>query len=239
MRIIAHRGASKAAPENTMAAFALAAKLGAHAIELDARVCGSGEVVVFHDRELARLTGAAGVVAETPLAELRKLRVAGTEPIPTLEEVLRSEARPRGVVVEIKTDHWNEVSVAGKTAELLGRTRADDRGPVVVSSFNPLALRVLRSVASQVPRALLAEKNGARPLRKLWFAPLVGARELHLEAAMIDAPLIARARRAGRFVVAWTVNDAAEGARLEALGVDGLITDVPDLFSPRGAVLPG
>jgi glycerophosphoryl diester phosphodiesterase len=234
MRVIAHRGASAAEPENTLAAFALAKRVGAHAIELDARICGSGEVVVFHDETLERLTGAKGAVAATPLAELRKLRVAGREAIPTLEEILRSEERPHALVIELKTDRWNDVAVALRTVELLSRTQADARGPITVSSFNPLALRTLRALAPHVPRAMLAARANARPLRNLWFTRPVAPRELHLEACLIDARTIARARRAGRFVVAWTVNDAREGARLAALGVDGLITDVPEVFVTRG-----
>ncbi len=231
VRIIAHRGASARAPENTLAAFALARRMGAHALELDARACGSGEIVVFHDRDLARLTGARGEVRKTPLAELRKLSVAGTsERIPTLEDVLRSDDRPPGLVIEMKTDRWHDLSIARKVADLVERTRAAEHGPITISSFNPLTLARLRKVAPQLPRALLAEKAGSRPRRNLWFVRPVAPRELHLEWPLISADLIARARRAGRFVVAWTVNDTALGARLEAMGVDGLITDVPEAF---------
>lgn len=233
MRIIAHRGASVAAPENTQRAFATAKELGAHAIELDARVCGTGEVVVFHDERLDRLAGAPGRVAETPLAELRKLRVRG-EPIPTLDEVLRSDDRPPGLVIEIKTDRWNQIGIAAKVAELVRRTDATGRGPLAISSFNPLLLYALKGIAAHIPRALLAHREQPWPLRKLWLARPVQPRELHLEACMIDAALVARARRAGRFVVAWTVNERAEGERLRGMGVDGVITDVPDVFVGSG-----
>lgn len=234
MRIIAHRGASAAAPENTMAAFALARRMGAHAIELDARICGTGEVVVFHDRDLERLTGVRGVLAETPLSEVRKLRINGTqERIPTLEEVLRSDARPPGLVIELKTDRWNDVVIGPKVAKLIQQTHADATGSIIISCFNPLTLKTLRRVAPHLPRALLAEKDGSRPLRNLWFARTVAPRELHLEWSMITPTTIERARAAGRFVVAWTVNDPTVGANLEDMGVDGLITDMPDAFLTR------
>lgn len=233
MRIIAHRGASARAPENTMAAFALAKRLGADAIEIDARTCAGGEVVVFHDEDLARLAGAAGRVVATPLARLRELRTGG-EPIPSLEDVLRSDDRPPGLVIELKSDRWNDVLVAAKTAKALRETHALERGPVVVSSFNPVALVTFRRIMPETPRALLAQRKAARPLRKLWFARPVGAAELHLEAPMIGPRLVARARRARREVVAWTVNEAAEARRLRDMGVAGIITDVPDVI--RGAL---
>ncbi|HVY61639.1 MAG TPA: glycerophosphodiester phosphodiesterase [Planctomycetota bacterium] len=227
-RIIAHRGASAAAPENTAAAFALAKRVGADAIELDARLCGSGEAVVFHDAALDRLAGAEGLVSATPLERLRELRVAGREPIPTLEEVLRSEERPPGIVIEIKTDRWSDLGAATEVAVVLEATRALDRGPVTISSFNPLILQKLRTLVPKVPRALLAHAKQPRPLRQAWAARLVAARELHLEARMIGPAVVAKAHRAGRAVVAWTVNEAGEAARLADLGVDGIITDVPE-----------
>ena len=230
LQIIAHRGSSAAEPENTMAAFARAKRDGAHSVELDARVCGSGELVVFHDRFLDRLCGVNGEVSRTPLPELRKLRVNKREKIPTLDDVLRSDDRPRRLVIELKTDRWNDVVIAAKVAKLIAKTNAEAFGPIVISSFNPLTLLTLRRVAPNLPRALLAQKKAARPLRNLWFAPTVGPRELHLEGTMITERTIAAARKARRFVIAWTINNPEEGARLAALGVDGLITDVPELF---------
>jgi glycerophosphoryl diester phosphodiesterase len=230
VRVIAHRGSSAAEPENTLAAFARAKRDGATAIELDARVCGSGEVVVFHDDTLERLTDGKGAVRRTPLSELRNLKVAGRERIPTLEDVLRSDDRPPGLVIELKTDRWNDVVVAAKVAKLVHATGGHPNGPLTVSSFNPFALNILRRISPQIPRALLAEAKGPIPLRKLWFARLIAPRELHLQASMITKRLVESARHHGRFVIAWTVNDLAEGERLRALGVDGLITDVPERF---------
>lgn len=227
MRIIAHRGASARAPENTLAAFALARRLGADEAELDARVCGSGEVVVFHDETLERLTGARGRVARTPLSRLRELRVRG-EPIPTLEEAIRAEDRPPGLVVELKSDGWRDLRIACAAARVLRETRALERGPLVISSFNPFVLAALRIALPRARRAMLAEADGARPLRDLWLRPLAAPREAHLEARIIDRARVERARRKGLALVAWTVNDPAEARRLREAGAEGIITDVPD-----------
>jgi glycerophosphoryl diester phosphodiesterase len=101
---------------------------------------------------------------------------------------------------------------------------------MVVSSFNALALLTLRRVAPELPRAMLAQSRSPLPLRRLWLAAAVAPAELHVEAALATPRLCAAAHRSGRAVVAWTVNDVATAVRLASLGVDGIITDVPDLI---------
>jgi len=232
-RIIAHRGASADAPENTLAAFSLARERGAHAVELDVQLCGSGEVVVFHDDTLERLTGAVGRVADTPLQTLRLLRVRG-ETIPTFEEVLAAkDRRPPGLVVEVKAE--GTLPPPGLEEKVVALLRRYCPGPpspphLVVSSFQPIVLRRLRRLAPSIPRGLLLERRRLA-LRERLFPPLARPWELHLEAAAATPARIARAHAHGLAVIAWTVNDPAEGARLLASGVSGLITDRPELFA--------
>ena len=118
MRILGHRGASRDAPENTLAAFELALAQGADGVELDARLCGSGEVVVFHDQRLERLTGATGKVADTPWSALKALEVRAGPPgsapgrIPLLAEVLAGLPRTALINVELKSEDWRGSAVA-------------------------------------------------------------------------------------------------------------------------------
>lgn len=226
VRVIAHRGASAEAPENTLRALALAREQGAHAAEIDVRRTADDRVVVFHDRDLKRLCGARGVMRRLPLEALREHRVAG-EPIPTLEELLASEARPAGLVVELKSDRWNDVRIAALAAKAIRKAGAAAGGAIVVSSFNPFCLLTLRRVAPELPRALLAHGHQPLPGRRLWARRAVGASELHLERRMITPTLVRWAHAGGRRVVAWTVNDPAEARALADMGVDGLITDAP------------
>ena len=138
MRILGHRGASSDAPENTLAAFLLALQQGADGVELDARLCHSGEVVVFHDERLERLTGGRGRVADTSWDELSQLEVrsgkSGVAParIPLLLEVLEALPRTAFVNVELKSEDWNGTRVADAAGSLLeaGRRRIDRKSVV-------------------------------------------------------------------------------------------------------------
>src|SRR5262249_21653225 len=118
VRILGHRGASSDAPENTLPAFRLALEQGADGVELDVRLCGSGEVVVFPDGRRERLTRAAGRVADTPWSVLSGLEVRAGPPgapagrIPLLAEVLEALPRSSFVNVELKSEDWNGSAVA-------------------------------------------------------------------------------------------------------------------------------
>jgi glycerophosphoryl diester phosphodiesterase len=230
MRIIAHRGASVAAPENTLRSFALAKDHGAQGIEIDVQATADDRLVVFHDRDVTGLCGGEGVVRRMTLDQLRGLRVADTDQhIPTLEEVIRTADRPGIVTIEVKTYKVRDVRVADLVGRFLRDLHEELRAQVVVSSFHPFALLKTRRYAPRVRRGLLTMSLFRRPLREMWARRLVGASELHVEAKMVDAQRVAAAHAAGREIVAWTVNDPAELLRLRDLGVDGVMTDLPDV----------
>src|SRR5260370_33065888 len=140
-----HRGASLDAPENTLASFELAARQGADGIELDAQRCASGEVVVFHDVSLGRVTGHPGLLEETPWAELRRLdagarkdpRFAG-ERIPLLADVLAQTPPSLLVNVELKCERPDDRGLTEAVVSLVRAAGAAER--VLLSSFNPLCL---------------------------------------------------------------------------------------------------
>jgi glycerophosphoryl diester phosphodiesterase len=224
--VLAHRGASADAPENTLAAFRLAREQGADGVELDVIRCASGEVVVFHDDELSRLTGQAGWVRATPYAELARLTVSG-ERIPLLSEVLDA-ASGLLVNVELKSaPTWRERArddgLASAVAELI-RAHAPR---VLVSSFDPLLLHRFRRAAPAVPLGLLFAHDQALPLRQAWAAPLLRPAALHPEALLVDAPALRAWRTRGYLVHTWTVDEPAEARALATLGVDAIITNHP------------
>ena len=207
--MLAHRGASRAAAENTPEAFRLALTLGADGVELDTRRSARGELVVFHDRE----------IAGTPVRRLAEPAVAG------LGAAL--DASAGGIVnVELKTDGDVAGGVATALCALLRRRGARDR--VLASSFDPLALRTVRALRPDIPTALVVGHDGdlGAALRE---AAALRHRALHPEHALVDHALVRRARALGLALHAWTVNEAEELERLARLGVDGLITDVPDV----------
>lgn len=208
-----------------MTAFRLARARGADGVELDAWRCRSGEVVVFHDDDLARLAGRPERIVDLDFAGVRGVGLAGGERIPTLVEVL-DEVAPLLVNVELKTARvLSGVGVARAVAGELRRAGATGRA--LVSSFNPLALTAFRAACPEVPVGLLVHAKQGRPLREAWAARPLGCTAVHPEAVLVDAARMARWRRAGLAVNAWTVDDETELRRLAALGVDGVITNDP------------
>ncbi len=215
--VIAHRGASAYAPEHTFAAYDLALEQGADAIELDVRTTADGVPVVLHDPTLARTAGDPRPVARVTASELAALAA----PPPALADVLdRYGARARYLV---------EVKACDPGALLAAIDRAGVRGAVTVQAFDGRFLRHLRALDPRLPAAALYRpwrRAGAvrRDLpRAAAYADGVGPC-----ATAVDLPLVLAAHARGLAVRPYTVNDEAEAERLLALGVDGIITDVPD-----------
>jgi glycerophosphoryl diester phosphodiesterase len=228
-RIIAHRGASADAPENTLAAFRLAREQGADGVELDVMRCRSGEVVVFHDDDLVRLGGRPEQVRALTYDELRTIDLGGGERIPTLEAVLAALG-PLLVNIELKTaPTWGgrivDDGLAAAVSDLVFRKSAQER--ILVSSFDPLLLARFRLHAPRVATGLLFAHDQARPYRQAWAAPLVRPTAVHPESVLVDARAVARWHARGLGVHVWTVDDAAEVRLLCALGVDAIITNRP------------
>lgn len=231
--MIAHRGAARIAPENTLAAFQAAAEMGTDAIELDARLSADGAVVVHHDLTLDRTTDGTGSVSSRSLAHLQALdagakfapRFAG-ERIPSLDDVC--EALGRRVLINIELKNYE--SVLDRLAEAVVRVvrRHGLERRVLLSSFNPFALWTARRLAPDIPRGLLVW-----PGQKGWVQAslrrLTAFEAYHPQDSMIDRMTIADQHARGRRVNAWTVNDLGRMRELLLLGCDGLITDVPDV----------
>ncbi len=226
---VAHRGGAGEAPENTMAAFANAVRLGFRFIETDVQATRDGVLLAFHDDQLARLTGRPGRISEVTWAELRSVRVLGREPIPRLEEML--EAWPgMCFVLELKSDLAVEPLAAA-----IRRAGALER--VCVGAFADRRVARLRRLLG--PRLCTALGRGG--VARLRLASLgLPAGSFQAGAALVprryrgltvvDRRLIAAARRHRLPVQVWTVNEEAEMAQLIDLGVDGIITDRPSLL---------
>jgi glycerophosphoryl diester phosphodiesterase len=232
--VIAHRGSSAYAPENTIASFELAVRQGADAIELDAMLCAGGEIVVIHDSTLERTTGHPGRVADLTLADLRSLDAgawfdpsfAGAR-IPTLDEVLETVGRELLTNIEIKNYSTPFDNLAEKIALCVSRHNLKDR--VIFSSFNPLNFRAIKRHMPEAPVGYLTEKGFARPWleRALrWAFPFD---TLHPHFSDASPQYIKRAHHARTPVLVYTVNEAQSMQALFQAGVDGIITDDPPL----------
>jgi glycerophosphoryl diester phosphodiesterase len=235
----AHRGGASEAPENTMPAFEHAVSLGYRYVETDVHVTADGELLAFHDDRLDRVTDGTGVLAELPWARVREARVDGREPIPRFEDLLGAWPDLR-----INVDPKHDAAVE-PLAEVLVRTGAVDR--VCVGAFSDKRLDRLRSLVG----SSLCTSMGPRQVARLVAASkrLPGAGRLTAPCAQVpteQGPLplvteafVATAHRVGVQVHVWTIDDPAEMERLLDLGVDGIMTDRPqvlkDVLSARGA----
>ncbi|CAM3718039.1 glycerophosphodiester phosphodiesterase [Isoptericola cucumis] len=230
--VVAHRGSSAVAPQNTLVAVEEAWRSGAQAVEIDVRLSADGVPVVIHDATVDATTDGTGAVGELPLDSLRALdagswfgpRFAGQR-VPTLAEVLGLVRERRGmdVLCEYK-GAWtaDQVAVTLQEVEAAGLV---DR--FMVQSFEAPTIAALRDVAPEVPRSLLVEVDRPDLVAR---AAALDAAAVSLAAPLLsaDPSLVARCQDAGLQVLAWTANDKDAWATLVSAGVDGIITDQPD-----------
>jgi glycerophosphoryl diester phosphodiesterase len=223
----AHRGGAAAGDENTAAAFERAVALGYRYLETDVQATADGVAVVFHDADLARLAGRHVRVDALRWADLASVRIGGSAVVPRLDEVFDAWPQVR-FNVDVKAD-----SAVAPTVDTLGRTRAYER--VLLASFSDTRLTRLRRACGPGVASSLATREVAR-LRVGVYArrrPHVVAAQVPVRYGplrVVDRRFIARAHRFGLQVHVWTVDDPAEMHRLLDLGVDGIMTDHPEVL---------
>ena len=235
--IVAHRGASGYAPENTLAAFGASKKLGADFIELDVTLSLDDEVIVIHDDTVDRTTNGTGRVDQLTLADLRKLdagawwgpEFAG-ESIPTLAEVLElARGEDIGLYIEVKPSKEKHPMLTDKVIDLV--REGDMAKRVVIQSFDPqVVTRVLQRMPEASPQ-LLTFKPAFKPEGRAIRSGAVGYNpwSIWLAFPVLGPWLIQRLKTAGLTVSVWTVNSPTRMKALAGLGVDAIITDLPDV----------
>jgi glycerophosphoryl diester phosphodiesterase len=225
--VLGHRGASRACPENTLAAFAQARAFGADGVELDVRRTADDTLVVNHDPQVDGF----GVIVDHPFAALR----AAHPSVPTLAEALDACA---GLIVnvEIKCLPWEpdadtpDRAVVRAVLDLLRRGTAVPLSDIIVSSFDLGAVDATRELAPEIATGWLThgqDVSVAAPITAdhghAWLNP---DREAALRASSTD---VAAAQRAGVQINAWTVDEPGDIELLAAVGIDAIITNVPDI----------
>ena len=239
-RWIAHRGAGKLAPENTLAAFRLGAAHGYRMFECDAKLSADGVVFLLHDDSLERTSNGLGVASDQSWSALSQLdagswhsRGFSGEPLATLESVARyCQANACWLNIEIKPSPGIEAQTGRAVAAAARRLwQTQPHSPPLLTSFKPETLQAAMLSAPELPRGML--------LDTLWKGWLEVARSLECAAivcnhALWDADLVATAHAANLRMLAYTVNDEWAAQRLLDLGLDGIITDRVDLFAPGG-----
>ncbi len=239
---IAHRGAGKLAPENTLAAFRAGAAFGYRAFECDVKLSIDSVPFLLHDDTLNRTTPARGLAGARSWNTLSRLDAGGWhsrayagEPLPTLDAVARFVQRNGYALnLELKPTPREERNTGLAVGEACAKLWKACTTPLLLSSFEPESLQAAGETASHIPRALLVDE--------LWPGWFDAARSLGCVAVvtnhkLMDARLIKQLHGAGLRALCYTVNQPTDARRLCALGIDGLITDAVDRFSPvAGAV---
>lgn len=224
---IAHRGASTHAPQNTLAAIAKAAELGADMVELDVRLSADGMPVIIHDAVLGDR-----LVAELSLADLRTFDLGSGERVPTLAEAIEQLlAHHLGLYLELKTGEGLETIV-----ETLRRYLIADR--TLIASFEPAWLVALKALAPEVVTSVLCGETSADPVA---LAREAGALYVHpaweraapMPSALLTPEWIARVRAAGLGIISWHEERPGEIAALKRLGIDAICSDAPELLLDR------
>lgn len=230
--IIAHRGASARAPENTLASFKLAEEAGTDGVELDAKLTADGAVVVFHDITLERTTNGAGRLSQQSLSHLRELdagsHYAGAfrgEKIPLLEEVFEAVGNRLMINIELTNYTTLHDALVQKVCELVRKHGV--QGRVIFSSFYAGNLRQAAHLLPEVPRGLLAGLGWQGAWARSFGFSFGDYAALHPNVADVSRQQVQRVHRLGRRINVWTVNDPDDIRRLAEWGVDGIFTDDP------------
>ena len=239
-RWVAHRGAGKLAPENTLAAFRLGADYGYRMFECDAKLSADGVPFLLHDSTLERTSNGHGTAGARPWSELAQLdagawhsrRYAG-EGLPSLEALIRfCLANAYALNIEIKPTPGVERQTGAVVAQLAARLwYGTTLPPPLLTSFQPESLRGASEACPELPRGLLLDK-----LTPGWLdtAQALDCVAIVCNYALWDAEIVVQVHDAGMRALSYTVNDEWAAERLIALGTDGLITDRVDRFSPAG-----
>ncbi|MBN1472692.1 MAG: hypothetical protein JW925_13010 [Syntrophaceae bacterium] len=222
MIIIGHRGAMGYEPENTLSSFAKALELGVEGVELDVRLCKTGELVVIHDARLRRITKSSGYVKDTTLADLKKFDAGKGQTIPTLEEVVDFIEKRCMINIELKDE-----GVAEPVADIIRSfiKRGWETSHFMISSFDHHELKRFHEGMPQVPFAPLI---AAKPIDYACFAQTMKAHAVNPAADFVDWVFVKDAHQRGLKIIVWTVNNPDDIKKMIDMGVDGIISDYPD-----------
>lgn len=227
MLIIAHRGASRAEPENTLRAFDLAIRQGAQMIELDLHLTGDGHIVVIHDAELDHTTDLTGRISEMSLDEVRRADAGKGERVPTLDETLDLTLGKIRLYLEIK-----DPRAADETLRMIrARNCRDD---CMLASFDLPLMRRLGREVNDIELGVILGNETINPIVRWREAfPWLAMRDIRYDVLCMQVELcygmlVRMMKASGKKVYVWTADDEKQFERLIGYEVDGIVTNVPD-----------
>ncbi|MDM5297355.1 glycerophosphodiester phosphodiesterase family protein [Bacillus pumilus] len=234
MYIIAHRGSSSAAPENTIAAFDLAVQQGADYIELDVQLTMDQQVVVIHDETVDRTTDGSGPVKGYTLHQLKKLDAGSWfdsrythERIPTLQEILERYSQRIGILIEIKHPK-RQIGIEKEVVDIMKRFSYSRH--IMVQSFDDTALQRIKTYSPSLRTAYIIKPSVIKLAKRKLAAYSTFADCLNMKKTMINRYWINRIHSFRMDVFIWTIKDQQTANRLKKYPIDGVVTDHPPYF---------
>lgn len=221
--VIGHRGAKGHAPENTISSIKKAIELGVDGIEIDVFRCASGELVVFHDKLVDKLTDGKGYIEEISLDSIKKLNVMGDEKIPTLNEVLDLIDGKVFLNIELKGSNTSFL-----THQLLNEyfnSTNWSRNKVFISSFDWNELRAFYQLNKDVRIAVLTDDD---PLDAIPIAKDLEAFAINPNYKLLTESNVSKIKSENILIYTWTVNNIKDINKVKRLGVDAIISDFPE-----------
>ena len=220
---IGHRGAKGHIAENTLPSISKAIELGVDGIEIDIFVCKSGELVVFHDKKLDRLTNSHGYIESLEYDSIRKISVLGEHKIPTLNEVL--ELIDGKVFLNIELKGSGTAEPTHKLLATILKQKKWKPDQFIISSFNWEELEIFYGLNKKVPIAIL---TGSDPLDAIPIAKRLNALAINPNFRALNIKNVKKIQEEGYRVFPYTINEPTDIQKILALEVDGIITDFPE-----------
>lgn len=220
---IGHRGAKGHIAENTLLSISKAIELGVDGIEIDIFVCKSGELVVFHDKKLDRLTNSHGYIESLEYDSIRKISVLGEHKIPTLNEVL--ELIDGKVFLNIELKGSGTAEPTHKLLATILKQKKWKPDQFIISSFNWEELEIFYGLNKKVPIAIL---TGSDPLDAIPIAKRLNALAINPNFRALNIKNVKKIQEEGYRVFPYTINEPTDIQKILALEVDGIITDFPE-----------
>ena len=238
--VIAHRGANKYAPQNTLPAFKRAYELGCDGFETDVHITKDGKIVICHNYTINETSTGKGKVADMTLEELKNYdfgsyysdKFSGTE-IPTLDEFLSFvETTDISVLnIEIKSPKESETAIVRETIKAVKEHDLFDK--LLISSFDPRLLVEAKMIDNKCKTGFLCSPKSPTLLQMIWrqlrFTKSIGCEAVHPHYSFVNRKFVEDAHKMGIMVNPWTVDDTYNIDRLLKYGCDGIITDLPDV----------
>ena len=222
---IGHRGAKGYVAENTYESISKAIELGVDGIEIDVFKCASGELVLFHDKDLKELTGESGLIENLTIKELEQFLVLGKYKIPTLKDVLTRIEKPLFVNIELKG--LNTAQATSKIIADISRSTSWSLEHFIVSSFNWDELELFRSIDKNTSVGVLVSKSMSIN-EAIEFGKKINAQAIHPNFKLLNDKTVKKIKNNGFKIYTWTVNNEDDINFMKKLKVDGIISDYPD-----------